>query len=247
MYESFLITHIINMQSEVVTSVTYIDTTCHSIQPQAHASHLPLSNHPYLHCFTSNDSSGSISNQVFRKVSTCLKPRWLIALHTFTDTFQGCYKNGTNGTRDYRAISGYILATLLVVPLLQKIITLFILNTTFFLQAPIILFTVLSIACVVLEPYKHRAENFSGAILPAILALIISIVSSLDTYKISTPVILLCVAVFSCPHFVFYGYGILWLAKRFKQCATTEYREEGAPCRLERNRDYSLLNTPGEH
>ena len=28
------------------------------------------------------------------------------ALHIFADTFQGCYKNGTNGTRDYRWFAG---------------------------------------------------------------------------------------------------------------------------------------------
>ena len=247
MYESFLITHVINMQNEVVTSVTYIDPT---VTPYSHK-HMPLLFlSAIILIFIVSPPTILLAvypTRRFRKVSTCLKPRWLIALHTFTDTFQGCYKDGTNGTRDYRAISGYILATLLVVPLLQKIITLFILNTTFFWQAPIILFTALSIACVVLEPYKYRAANLSGAILPAILALTISIVSSLDTYKISTPVILLCVAVFSCPHFVFYGYGTFWLAKRLKQCAATEHREEGAPCRLERNRDYSLLNTTGGH
>ena len=109
-------------------------------------------------------------------------------------------------------------------------------SVTLFWQVPIIFLTALSIACVLLESYKHRAVNLSGAILPAIFALATSIDFSLYTYKISTPVILLCVAVFSCPHFVFYGYGIFWLAKRLKQCAATEYREEGAPCRLERNR-----------
>ena len=28
-------------------------------------------------------------------------------LHTFADTFQGCYKNGTDGTRDYRYFAGF--------------------------------------------------------------------------------------------------------------------------------------------
>ena len=31
------------------------------------------------------------------------------ALHTFMDAFQGCYKNGTNGTRDFRYISAVYL------------------------------------------------------------------------------------------------------------------------------------------
>ena len=154
----------------------------------------------------------------FRKVSTCLKLRWLIA---FTDTFQGCYKDGTNGTRDYRAISGYILVGLLAVPPLLGLIVLLHQNYYFYWQVPIALLTALSIACIALEPYKHRAANLSGAILPAILAVATGIDSSLNNYKISTSVSLLYVAVFSCPHFVFFGYGIFWLAKRLKQCATT--------------------------
>ena len=156
----------------------------------------------------------------FRKVSTCLKPRWLIALHTFTDTFQGCYKDGTNGTRDYRAISGYNLAVSLAIPLLDiPGLGLFTGHSyvSLFWQVPVILLTALSIACVVLEPYKHRVANLSGAILPAILTVAGSIESSLNTNKISTRVIMLCVAVFSCPDFVFYGYGIFWLAKQLKQ------------------------------
>ena len=34
--------------------------------------------------------------------------RWHF-LHTFADAFQGCYKNGTNGTRDYRYFAGLCL------------------------------------------------------------------------------------------------------------------------------------------
>ena len=247
MCEPFLITQVFNMQSETVTSVTYIDPT---VIPFSHK-HMPLIFlSAIILIFIVSPPTILLAvypTRCFRKVSTCLKPRWLIALHTFTDTFQGCYKDGTNGTRDYRAISGYILAVLLAVPLILGVMTRVHANATSFWQVPIILFTALSIVCVVLEPYKHRVANLSGAILPSIFALATSMDSSLDTYKISTPVILLCVAVFSCPHFVFYGYGIFWLAKRLKQCATTEHREEGAPCRLERNRDYSLLNTTGEH
>jgi len=37
----------------------------------------------------------------FHKCLNCCHLRCL-ALHTFADTFQGCYKDGTNGTRDYR-------------------------------------------------------------------------------------------------------------------------------------------------
>ena len=233
------------MQSEAVTSVTYIDPT---VIPYSHK-HMPLIFlSAIILIFIVSPPTILLAvypTRCFRKVSTCLKPRWLIALHTFTDTFQGCYKDGTNGTRDYRAISGYILAVLLAIPLLhgENVTS----QVIFFWQLPIILSIALSIACVVLKPYKHRVANLSGAILPAILAVAASIESSMNIYRISTLVNMLCVAVFSCPHFVFYGYGIFWLAKRLNQSATTEHREEGAPCRLERSKDYSLLNTTGEH
>ena len=240
-YEAFNITRVFNMQSELVTRVSYIDPT---VIPYSHK-HMPL-------LFLSviilifivlppTILLAVYPTRCFRKVSTCLKPRWLIAIHIFVDTFQGCYKDGTNGTRDYRAISGYILAVSLAIPLLDipGVLSLFTGHSyvTLFWQVPIIFLTALSITCVVLEPYKHRAANLSGAILPVTLAVAGSIESSLNTYKVSTPVILLWLAVYSCPHFVFYGYGIFWLAKRLKQCATAEHGEEGAP----------LLNTTGDH
>ena len=43
-----------------------------------------------------------------RCLGYCTRIRWQF-LHTFADAFQGCYKNGTNGTRDYRYFAGLYL------------------------------------------------------------------------------------------------------------------------------------------
>ena len=43
-----------------------------------------------------------------RCLGYCTRIRWHF-LHTFADAFQGCYKNGTNGTRDYRYFAGLYL------------------------------------------------------------------------------------------------------------------------------------------
>ena len=43
-----------------------------------------------------------------RSLGYCTRRRWQF-LHTFADAFQGCYKNGTNGTRDYRYFAGLYL------------------------------------------------------------------------------------------------------------------------------------------
>ena len=49
----------------------------------------------------------------FQKCLGCCGSRWL-ALHAFADVFQGCYKNGTNGTRDCRYIAGLYLVLRIV-------------------------------------------------------------------------------------------------------------------------------------
>ena len=43
--------------------------------------------------------------RAFQRCLGCCRVRWL-ALHAFADTFNGYYKNGTEGTRDYRYFSG---------------------------------------------------------------------------------------------------------------------------------------------
>ena len=49
----------------------------------------------------------------FQKCLGCCGSRWL-ALHAFADVFQGCYKNGTNGTRDCRYFAGLYLVLRIV-------------------------------------------------------------------------------------------------------------------------------------
>ena len=46
--------------------------------------------------------------KIFQKYLGCCSRR-LLALHAFADVLQGCYKNGTNGTRDCRYFAGLYL------------------------------------------------------------------------------------------------------------------------------------------
>ena len=51
--------------------------------------------------------------RVFQKCLNCCRIRWH-AVHAFADTFNGCYKDGTNGTWDYRYFAGlYLLLRIL--------------------------------------------------------------------------------------------------------------------------------------
>jgi len=47
--------------------------------------------------------------KLFRKCSSyCRLRRWQ-ALHVFVEKFQGCYKDGVNGTKDFRPLAGLYL------------------------------------------------------------------------------------------------------------------------------------------
>ena len=54
--------------------------------------------------------------KIFQKCLGCCG-RSLLALHAFADVFQGCYKNGTNGTRDCRYFAGlYLVFRIILLP-----------------------------------------------------------------------------------------------------------------------------------
>ena len=184
----------------------------------------------------------------FMKVSTYLKTRWVLGLKIFTDTFYGSYKDGTNGTRDFRQVSGIIFliwviqeAVLYAILALTSNITVF---TWIIYPVPLTVFTASSMTCAVFQPYKHRAANISGTIIPIIFIITGGMLIILNYYKFSTEMALLCIAVVTLPHCVFYGYGIYWLAKWLKQCTTTVHGEEGILCRLLRSRNDQLLMNP---
>ena len=73
-----------------------------------------------------------------------------IALHTFADAFHGCYKNGTNGTRDYRWFAGmhllmrFVLVAIYDLTLYNAISSVFMLLCVLFYMA----------ALAILQPYK---------------------------------------------------------------------------------------------
>ena len=49
--------------------------------------------------------------RAFRKVTRCCSPRKGLALKAFAEAIHSCFKNGLNGTRDYRASAGFIILT----------------------------------------------------------------------------------------------------------------------------------------
>ena len=89
-----------------------------------------------------------------------------LALHTFVDAFQGCYKDGTNGTRDCR----YFAALQLVLRLLFTLVFFLTEEVTI---AAFIAFVVLALYIllfVITQPYKDAVYNKTDT--PLLMALL---------------------------------------------------------------------------
>jgi len=84
----------------------------------------------------------------FQQCLDCCGVRWH-ALHIFIDTFQGCYKDGTNGTPDYRYFSTAFLVTRVL------LFILFALSPTelFYGTAQLVVIT-LAILIAIWQPYN---------------------------------------------------------------------------------------------
>ena len=107
---------------------------------------------------------------IFQKCLTCCRIN-CYALRTFADIFQGCYKNGTNGTRDYRYFAGlYFLLRIVIV-----LLTLLDFSTDIAISALVYLIASLSFA--LFQPYKKRVYNVVDSLILALLATIHILIS----------------------------------------------------------------------
>ena len=103
--------------------------------------------------------------RTFQKCLNCCGLRCL-PLHIFMDAFQGCYKNGTDGTRDYRYFAGLYL--------LFRFLTLTDLLSYFFraYQSNAFFPVVFSFSFALCRPYKNNCFNVVDCLFHAILALV---------------------------------------------------------------------------
>ena len=79
----------------------------------------------------------------------------LLPLHAFVDAFQGCYKDGTNGTRDCRYFAGLQLVLRLLFPFIFLIAR----ETMSSLSSFAVLLGLYIILFVIIQPYKIAVYN----------------------------------------------------------------------------------------
>ena len=88
----------------------------------------------------------------FRKCSSALPYRWQIILHTMVDSFQGCYKDGTEpGTRDYRWFSGLVFIIRPIVYAISAVT----LDAMLFPYVSM-MFVVMAIIILICDPFKTK-------------------------------------------------------------------------------------------
>ena len=132
--------------------------------------------------------------RTFQKCLNCCGLRCL-PLHIFMDAFQGCYKNGTDGTRDYRYFAGlYLLFRFLIFSHLLF----FFLNHD---QGDVLFAIVFSFSFALCRPYKNSCFNVVDFLFHAILALVLFLWFTSDFLLVSVTeriflLLLLCTPLF---------------------------------------------------
>ena len=109
--------------------------------------------------------------KIFRKCLRICKLQ-CNALHTFMDTFQGCYKDGTSGTCDCRYFAGlYFLIRISF----SSIWLAFSLTYNWNWAIPVIMFGIAAILVAGFRPYKQTSYNVLDVFILALLALLFQI------------------------------------------------------------------------
>ena len=99
-----------------------------------------------------------------RCLGYCTRIRWQF-LHTFADAFQGCYKNGTNGTHDYRYFARlYLFCRIVLLAALAY-------DDTYMWLILISLPVVGSLLFAYFRPYKKNFFNIIDCLVCALVAL----------------------------------------------------------------------------
>ena len=172
----------------------------------------------------------------FQKFLSLFPVRWYI-LHTFVDSFQGCYKDGTEpGTRDYRWFSVmYFLCRILFLVIYS--VTLNALAFAFIA----VLTSLLAIAIVILKPFKKDQHNLVNAAFVQLFACVciccVSVsLSMLRMHRVADNFVFVLYAVALIPYF----YACSLLAYRlFKKRSSLAYAV--SKIRAKRRRGYVEL------
>ena len=159
---------------------------------------------------------------LYRRISHWISPKWRLRIKTYVDIFNGCLKDGTNGTRDYRSLSGWapLLFSFFPTLLVRIVETIDSPLTNTFISSYVVAIFLCPIAfsCICLQPYKDKnSNNLTAGLLVLFSLLGISVIGIESQQKESAGVFM--VITFLVPHSVFWGY-IVWRVIKCCRCQT---------------------------
>ena len=144
--------------------------------------------------------------KLYRQISSHISPKWRIRIKTYSELFHGSFKDGTNGTRDYRFLSVWVLLFFGFVPqLLPFLIKVVLQGTSLYITS--IFFSTVAVLCTLLQPYKARLANAftTGLLVTSSLLIAISAAVYDETESVEIWIFLLLFV----PHCILWGY-IVW-------------------------------------
>ena len=157
--------------------------------------------------------------RLFRKCVSCCRFRRWHALHMFVESFQGQYKDGTNGTRDFRMVSAsFLVLRILILATFHNFILWFSAGKQFAL--------LIGAACfyAIVRPYKMNFRNIVDVliltVLEALSAVILVLAYHPPTKETATIYVLATTLPLLIPHMVLTVYICYVLAKKagFTEC-----------------------------
>ena len=137
-------------------------------------------------------------------------------LRTFVETFQGCYKDGTNGTRDCRYFAGLYFILRITVVLSFATVPLAIIGSALLYWCTALLFALV-------QPYKVHLYNVVDAVIFALMGTIFILITLIviniqDTGHTSTSLLILIDVLYSLPLLYFVLFTVCWLINRKTSC-----------------------------
>ena len=149
-----------------------------------------------------------------RCLGYCTSIRWQF-LHTFADAFQGCYKNGTNGTWDFRYFAGLYLVFRIVA------LVGFISHNAVEWLILIPFLVVVSLMFAYFRPYRNNYFNIIDCLAFAILALTTFLVMYAMNLMPFPMHLLYALALIPCLYFIsFVLYKIISRVALFRNCCS---------------------------
>ena len=197
--------------------------------------------------------------KLFRRCVSCCGFRRWHALHMFVESFQGQYKDGTNGTRDFRMVSASFL-------ILRIVILVLFLNrhrlSSHTLQLQCAAYVCFTCFYAITRPYKLNFMNNVDIVILFLLEIFSLAISNLTYYSYYYSWIILgSTMLLLVPHFVLICYVCYALAKKggtthclkrkYDKCVLANRHTSQAETDVETESDAGLLPdrlvNPGEY